>query len=227
MALIDRDEVLERTDLAELATEICGPPRGTGAGRRWHCPNPNHPDEHPSMGIYRTTGGHQRWKCHACGEGGTAVDLLMISTGIGPGPALRELARAAGLHVDPIAAPQPPRPKRPFPRAPQSAPSPEREPDPAVEEFVARAAELLWQPVGQGARQHLHARGLADPSCTPTVSASTPDPATYPDPMACRGADPASSTPRSAPERRPPSTTRSATSIPGGPDASTTSRPPA
>jgi DNA primase len=163
MAFIDRDEVLERTDLAELATEICGPPRGAGAGRRWHCPNPNHPDEHPSMGLYRRARGHQRWKCHACGEGGTAVDMLMISTGMGPGPALRELARAAGFHVDPIGAPQPARPKRPSPQTRQSASSPDREPDPAVEEFVARAAALLWQPIAQGARQHLHARGLTDP----------------------------------------------------------------
>ncbi|SNQ46595.1 hypothetical protein FRACA_1480003 [Frankia canadensis] len=73
---VDRDAVLDRTDLAALATEICGDPQGRGRGARWHCPNPAHPDEHPSMGIYQGFQGRWRWKCHACGEGGTAVDLL-------------------------------------------------------------------------------------------------------------------------------------------------------
>jgi hypothetical protein len=163
MPLVDRDEVLARNDLAELATEVCGIPHGRGAGRRWHCPNPNHPDEHPSMGVYRSTRGYQRWKCHACGEGGTAIDLLMISGGIGPGEALRDLARAAGLDPDPPGSgllrwptPLPPRPASP-PPTPVA-----QQPDPAVEELVRRAAELLWQPIGDGARRHLRARGFND-----------------------------------------------------------------
>ena len=53
MTTVDRDAVLDRTDLAALATEICGDPQGRGRGARWHCPNPAHPDEHPSMGIYQ------------------------------------------------------------------------------------------------------------------------------------------------------------------------------
>jgi hypothetical protein len=64
MSLLDRDELLARTDLADLATQICGPARGRGRSSRWHCPNPEHPDEHPSMGIYLNGHGLQRWKCH-------------------------------------------------------------------------------------------------------------------------------------------------------------------
>jgi len=160
MPLIDRDEVLQRVDLVELATELCGMPRGRGAGRKWHCPSPNHPDEHPSMGVFRSTRGHQRWKCHACGEGGTAVDLLMISSGLGAGDALRDLARSVGLDPTPIGGSPPPR-QRPKPPTRQPAPALPREPSTAVEAFVARAAELLWQPIGSGARAHLQARGFA------------------------------------------------------------------
>ncbi|HYT10105.1 MAG TPA: hypothetical protein VEL73_05525, partial [Mycobacteriales bacterium] len=92
MPMIDRTDVLDRTDLADLVTEICGPPHGGGRSARWHCPNPDHPDAHPSMGLYTGRQGVTRWKCHSCGEGGTAVDLVMISAGIGARAALRELA---------------------------------------------------------------------------------------------------------------------------------------
>jgi hypothetical protein len=90
MSLLDRDELLARTDLADLATQICGPAKGRGRSARWHCPNPEHPDEHPSMGIYLNGHGLQRWKCHSCGEGGTAVDMLMISTSMSAGEALAQ-----------------------------------------------------------------------------------------------------------------------------------------
>jgi hypothetical protein len=161
MPLVDRGEVLARTDLAELATQICGQPRGNGAGRRWHCPSPRHPDENPSMGIFRSSTGNQRWKCHACGEGGTAVDMLMIAHDIGPGEALRDLARAAGLHPDPVRTS---RPVRAASRTvPPAAQPPAREPDPGVEDLVARAAVLLWQPIGDGVRRYLLGRGLSEP----------------------------------------------------------------
>ena len=39
---IQRDALLEATDLNALATELCGPPTGHGRGARWHCPNPTH-----------------------------------------------------------------------------------------------------------------------------------------------------------------------------------------
>lgn len=104
MPLMDRRQLLAQTNLVELVTEICGPPRGHGRSARWHCPNPDHPDRTPSMGIYTSGSGDERWKCHACGEGGTAVDLLMISANMNAGDALRDLAHRAGLdHPAPIA----------------------------------------------------------------------------------------------------------------------------
>lgn len=157
MGIVDRDVVLERTDLRELATEICGLPQRLGPSAKWRCPNPNHPDEHPSMGIYRNRRGQQRWKCHACGEGGTAVDLLMISGGLDAGRALRELAERAGVRPtgdDRFDRRTATRPSRPGPPAPRNEPSPE------IEAFVARTTELLWTSTGAGARRHLESRGF-------------------------------------------------------------------
>jgi hypothetical protein len=161
MPQLDRAEILARTDLADLATEICGPPRGQGRSSRWHCPNPDHPDRNPSMGMYTSARtGDWRWKCHACGEGGTAVDLLMISSRMSPGDALRNLAERAGVSPGSRSTPNRTyaRPARP-PAPPTEA---ARVPHPAIETLVARAAELLWQPIGDYARRRLHARGLLD-----------------------------------------------------------------
>jgi hypothetical protein len=159
MPNVDRDAVLEATDLAALAAEVCGEPRGHGRAARWHCPNPAHPDEHPSMGLYLGRRGLWRWKCHACGEGGTAVDLLTTGAGMTVRDALHELARRAGL--DP--AEPAPAPRRRPPARPAPAPAPAAEADPAVEELVTAAARLLWTPTGSGARRYLHTRGFTDP----------------------------------------------------------------
>src|SRR6266496_5621316 len=37
------------------ALPICGEPLGRGHSAKWHCPNPDHPDQHPSMGLYRSS----------------------------------------------------------------------------------------------------------------------------------------------------------------------------
>jgi DNA primase len=161
MALVDRAEVLARIDLGELASEICGPPVGRGRSARWHCPNPDHPDQHPSMSLYNGKHGQRRWKCHACGEGGTAVDLLMITSRLDAGQALRELASRAGLHpaydTRPVGAKTVPARPAPATRSPAA-----RLPSPAIERLVAQTAELLWQPAGDGARGHLLRRGLTE-----------------------------------------------------------------
>jgi hypothetical protein len=163
LAGYDRDEVLARTDLAQLATDICGPPAGRGRSARWHCPNPDHPDTHPSMTVFsglRT----ERWKCHACGEGGTAIDLWMISQHAGVGGAITALGDRCGADT-PAPAAAPPRlmylQAKPIP-IPLPAPQVDRGFDVRVESYVASAAELLWSPPGEGARHWLRSRGLSD-----------------------------------------------------------------
>jgi DNA primase len=163
MPLLDRSEVLARTDLPELATEVCGPSRGQGRGARWHCPSPDHPDAHPSMSLYEGRSG-PRWKCHSCGEGGTAVDLLMISTSMSAGDALRELARRAELDVrlSGVTAPRPRVRAHPAAARVNIAPSGPIVPVPRIEQLVDAAAGLLWEPVAAIARRHLHGRGFSE-----------------------------------------------------------------
>ncbi|EIV91318.1 toprim domain-containing protein [Frankia sp. QA3] len=160
MPTIDRDAVLDATDLAALATEICGEPHGRGRGARWHCPNADHPDEHPSMGIFQGVHGRWRWKCHACGEGGTAVDLLMTGAGMSVRDALLHLADRAGIpaaqHLAGV------RPRRTAQPAPKPAAERPASINPAIGELVTAAADLLWQPVGSGALRYLHSRGFTD-----------------------------------------------------------------
>src|SRR5436190_2576343 len=46
------------------------------------CPNPAHPDEHPSARVYPHPG--RGWCCFACGAGGSAIDLAALLTGKTP-----------------------------------------------------------------------------------------------------------------------------------------------
>jgi Toprim domain len=121
VARIDRDRVLAAIDLAALAGELCGPPDGGPAeAPRWRCPRPHHPDEPASMGIYRTGRGTWRWKCHLCGDGGTAIDLLVLAAGLDVRAALTHLAGRAGL----TDTPYPPDPAGPATTPPPSPPRP-------------------------------------------------------------------------------------------------------
>ncbi len=180
MPTIDRDAVLDATDLADLATEICGEPHGRGRGARWHCPNPAHPDEHPSMGIFQGVHGRWRWKCHACGEGGTAIDLLMTGAGMNVRDAILHLADRAGIPaVQHLAEVHPRRTSQPTPRPAAERPAAA---SPAIGELVAAAADLLWQPVGSGALHYLHSRGFTDPLLTANRIGFDPGPRQLPHP---------------------------------------------
>jgi len=108
VTVYDRDELLAAVDLAELATEVCGPGEGRGPSAKWRCPNPDHPDTHPSMTVYAGQRS-QRWKCHSCGDGGTAIDLVMTARRCGVRDAIEALAARANMLPDPQAA-RPPDP---------------------------------------------------------------------------------------------------------------------
>jgi hypothetical protein len=169
----DRDQVLFHTDLTALASEICGPPRGSGPGAKWHCPSPEHPDEHPSMTVF-TGSRSQRWKCHSCGEGGTAIDLWMLVKGSGVGEAIEALGSRTPLvrgRSDTFRDPQPTRghghgksePASRVSPLPRAAEAPASQPvDPDIEAYVATAEEILWTPRGEVGREWLHNRGLSD-----------------------------------------------------------------
>jgi hypothetical protein len=156
----DRNEVLGRTDLAELADQLVGPRKGRGAGATWPCPDPGHGNQTgktPPVSIFRTGYGDERWRCHSCGAGGTAIDLVMTTQGVRFPEAIELLARRAGVaEVDrPIAALRTARIQRPEPAAP-SRPSAE------VERFVAAAEAHLWSEQGRPMRRWLAERGLGE-----------------------------------------------------------------
>ncbi len=145
---VDRDELLARTDLAALADELLGAHRGAGALARWPCPS-HQPQtgRTPPVSMFTGHRGEQRWHCHACGAGGTAIDLLIAARGLNVRDAFANLANHT--RTQPRVAPRP---------APAPAPNADR----AIAEHVDRCAHLLWTTQGQPVRAWLHARGFTD-----------------------------------------------------------------
>lgn len=151
----DRDELLDRTDLAALADELLGSHVGNGRNARWPSPVPNHPQtgRTPPMSIFVDHRGIERWTCFATGEGGTAIDLVAVATGRSVGDAMAWLAERARLDRP---APECPPPRRRPPPRPQL-----REPSHALRAYVEACERLLWKPAGSATRQWLvEARGL-------------------------------------------------------------------
>ncbi len=156
----DRNEVLGRTDLAELADQLVGPHKGRGAGATWPCPDPGHGNQTgktPPVSIFRTGYGDERWRCHSCGAGGTAIDLVMTTQGVRFPEAIELLARRAGVaEVD-----------RPMPalrtaRIQRAEPAPPSRPSAEMERFVAAAEAHLWSEQGRPMRRWLAERGLGE-----------------------------------------------------------------
>ena len=145
---IDRDELLARTDLAQVLDALT---TGHGHGRRrtWNCPEPEHPDVHPSVTIHTDSRGVQRWKCWSGGHGGTAIDAVLAVRRLPVGDAIRWLNDTYG-QLEPVDR-EPPAPARPIGR-----------PAPEVVEYVERCAKLLWTGSGREIRDWLNARGYGD-----------------------------------------------------------------
>ncbi len=145
-------DALDRVDLAELLTELSGPPVGSGRSQRWHCCHRDHPDEHPSVTVSTDRGGVQRWRCWSGGHGGTAVDALIAAHGVDVREAMAILERRVGLVSAPMSRPITGRSREPVGQ-PLSA---------EACSFVDECAARLWSPAGEPARDWLHRRGLSD-----------------------------------------------------------------
>lgn len=172
----DRDEVLARTDLSELCDDLLGPHKGHGKTLSWRCPEPNHGPQTgatPPVTVFNSRGGTERWHCHGCGAGGTAIDLVMRTQGIGFREALDVLGRLAGA---PETEPVPPRHLRavPDPRIPAA------EPSPALEAYVSGCEEWLWGPGGAVMRRWLAGRGLGEEVLRANRVGADPGPAALP-----------------------------------------------
>ncbi len=145
---IDRDDLLARVDLAQLLDALT---TGHGHGRRrtWNCPDPDHPDVHPSVTVHTTASGVERWKCWSGGHGGTAIDAVVAARRLPVGDAIRWL-NDNYARLEPVDR-NPPAPSRPI-----------GEPAPEVIEYVERCAKLLWTGSGRQVREWLNARGYSD-----------------------------------------------------------------
>lgn len=143
-------DVLDRTDLASVLTELSGEPTTTGRLPRWHCCDRNHHDEHPSVTMHRANDGVERWKCWSGGHGGTAIDAVIAAQGVNTAAALRHLEQRAGMNPSP--PPAPPRPVIELPKALSQQ----------ARYYAANCGALLWAPQGAAAHDWLRRRGIID-----------------------------------------------------------------
>jgi DNA primase len=99
--------------------------------------------------VFRSQQGHERWHCHGCGAGGTAIDLVLAATTLDIKGAIEMLAGRAGVRDDgrdPARHRPVPRPRRAEPRL--------RDPD-GLRRFVDDCARRLWTPAGRPALRWL------------------------------------------------------------------------
>jgi hypothetical protein len=98
----DRDELLDRVDLAALLVELSGI---DARGQQYPCPNPGHEQ---SGGTPPATIAGRLWKCHACDEGGSAIDAVMLAQGCEVREAFSWLRRFTNSPDDERGAQRPP-----------------------------------------------------------------------------------------------------------------------
>lgn len=157
--MYDRDALVARVDLRSLADDLLGPHAGRESSPTWRCPNPQHAQtgRTPPVTVFTSRRGEERWRCHGCGSGGTAVDLVMICRGGDVRAALDELAQRVGQQ------PEPPT-WNPARTAPAVAPVREGCRDPrGLDAYVTSCAGTLWQPEGRSIlRWLIDDRGLPE-----------------------------------------------------------------
>lgn len=146
---IDRDELLSRVNLTQVLDALTAS-EGNGHRRRWRCPEPDHPDQHPSVTVTTDRHGIERWRCWSGGHGGTAIDAIIAAKQLGVGESMRWL-NDHHTHLQPIPSVAPPMPTRPVGK-------PSRE----VIEYVERCEKLLRTRAGTEIRSWLHERRLDD-----------------------------------------------------------------
>lgn len=158
--MYDRDALLAAIDLRALADDLLGATGTNGRARMWPCPNRQHPQtgRTPPLSIFTSHRGDQRWRCHGCGDGGTAIDLVLACQGGTPRDAMTYLAERAGHFEQPGHWRPAPRKVRP----PALPPAGCRDPA-GLDHYVRECAQRLWKPEGRGLRRWLtNIRGLPD-----------------------------------------------------------------
>ena len=150
------DDVLARTDLASLLDDLAQPAMYAVRGRRWHCPLPEHDDNHASVTIHTDHRGHERWRCWSGDNNhrGDAIDLVAVTQHVDRPHALDWLAQRAGMIPD-----------HPLPAIAARKPTTARLEvplDPAVVRYVGACEKILWGSTGRPVREWLNGRGFSD-----------------------------------------------------------------
>lgn len=157
--MYDRDALLAAVDLRTLADELLGRPSGTGRSPTWRCPSDQHAQtgRTPPVSVFTGRRGEQRWRCHGCGEGGTAIDLVLACHGGSTREAMGLLAARAG-HREVSDDWRPPARRQGVRAVPPAAGC--RDPE-GLDRYVKECADRLWRRDGSALRRWLtDTRGL-------------------------------------------------------------------
>lgn len=162
--MFDRNRIVEATDLAALADEVLGPRRGASRSASWPCPSPQHAQtgRTPPVSVFRSGRGEERWHCHGCGIGGSAIDLVMVARGLTVGEAIEGLAGRAGIRDSVVADGRRLRVRGRSIKAVATARPPVGD-SAGLAAFVDECAERLWRPQGRIVlRWLIQVRGLPE-----------------------------------------------------------------
>lgn len=158
-------EDLRSVPIADVAITLGLQTRRSGSSTLTHCTSPSHEDRHPSMSLDTR---RNRYKCFACGNAGTSVDLVMQVLSFDFPAAADWLGRAFQLaqlsSATPRSTPHPShasvRPSRPTARPPVPRPSPSPSPSisstPILETLLSHLA-----PLSSPGSTYLESRGIS------------------------------------------------------------------
>jgi DNA primase len=155
--MYDRDAIIAAVELRSLADELLGPHVGGERNPAWRCPNPQHTQtgRTPPVNVFTSHRGEQRWRCHGCGDGGTAIDLVMACRGVDLREAMHDLADRVGQGPRPLDW----EPRRPV--QPVAVPVQGCRDTQGLTAYVDSCERVLWRPEGSAVRRWLtEERGL-------------------------------------------------------------------
>ena len=112
----DRDDVVARTDLAELVRELSdGEGRPNASWFVFRCLSPTHEDRTPSFCVSKRSDS-AKWKCFGCGvEGSGPIDVLVRFQGMSVPAAIQWLGERCGARLEDRPALSRPKPAKPVP----------------------------------------------------------------------------------------------------------------
>ena len=176
----DRDAILDRIDLPALADDVLGPHHGRGPSATWPCPDPRHGPQTgrtPPVSIFTGRSGIQLWHCHACGAGGTAIDLVITTHDMRVRDAIEWLAQRAGIDPHDTVRPSTTTTAAQPPCATflRCAPATTE-----VHAYVAACEQHLWSEHGGRWHAWLRARGFSDAVLRANRVGADPGPAVVP-----------------------------------------------